>query len=279
MLDKLLAHFASVCIHRLQSRSLHSHVLRHLLNRVVDNISLNVDQHADLSAAMNIGGHKTIILCHLLKSADVHVLADNGNLGRQSLLNGHGRILSPCLTHKRVDIYRGRHQCLCGHICRIGLELLVLCHKVGLRVNFNYNRLLGVVCESRNHDALRRNTACLLCCACKSFLSQKLNRFIHIAVSSRKSLLAVHHAGTGHLSQLFYHCCCYCHDYFLRSYNGLSTNIRNASTRYPQIEALPELTSLQYLLPLQFPHRHQLLHPVLLQSLRLPSLTRLASRL
>ena len=58
---------------------------------------------------MDIGSYKAVGLLYLLKSSDVHVLTDDGNLGGQSLFYRHGRILLPLLSQESI------------HICSIAL--------------------------------------------------------------------------------------------------------------------------------------------------------------
>ena len=86
------------------------------------------------------------------------------------------------------------------HICYIASELLILCNEIGLRIYLYGNRLFLIVGNNGVNDSLCRDSSSLLCCAGKSLFTKEINRLVHIAVGSRKSLLAVHHSGAGHLS-------------------------------------------------------------------------------
>ena len=120
---------------------------------------------------MDIGSNETVLLLYLLKTADIHVLTDDGDLGGQSLFYGHGRILFPFLFHKCIHICCAGVQSLGCNVSCVGLELLVLCHEVCLSV-YLYNYCALLVCgKGCNNDTLCCDTASLLSCACKSFFT------------------------------------------------------------------------------------------------------------
>ena len=149
---------------------------------------------------MDIGSYKTILLSDLLKSADVHVLTNDGDLRGQSLFYGQGRILFPLLSEECIHICCGCLKSLGCNICCVGLELLVLCNEISLSVYFYNNCLFMIIGQSGNYNTFCCDTASLLSCACKAFLSQEINCLVHITVGSCKSLLAIHHACSGYFS-------------------------------------------------------------------------------
>ncbi len=198
-------------VERAQGRHLHGHIFRHLFQLVADHVGRHVHQHADLAAHVGVGRDEARVLRHFLVSADVHVLADDRNLAGQCLRHGLCPIRQPFFRQECLHV-----GCLGGH--RLGgdfadklLEHLVLCHKVGLRVDFHDNRALAVVGHQHLAKPLRRNAARLFLCGGKSFFPQKLYCLIHVAVRGRQGLFAVHHAGAGHFPKFFYHSRCDCH--------------------------------------------------------------------
>ena len=81
---------------------------------------------------------------YLLKTADVHVLADNCDLSCKSFFNSLSCVKCPCFCKESVDIC-----CCCVHslscnICYVVLEFLILSYEVCLSVNFYNNCFLSV---------------------------------------------------------------------------------------------------------------------------------------
>ena len=120
---------------------------------------------------MDVGYNNTVLLYNLFEAADVHVLTDDGDLGRQSLFYGQGLVCCPLLSHEGIHVCCGSGQSLCCNLCNVSLEFCILCNEVGLSVNLNNNCLLLVLGQSGCYDTLSCDTASLLLCAGKSFLS------------------------------------------------------------------------------------------------------------
>ena len=119
----------------------------------------------------------------------------------------------PFLSQESVDVGCLGGQSLICNCLYIVTEFLVLCNEVGLRVNLYGYCTLAVLSYNVNYDTLSCDSVGFLLSLCKTFLSQELNGFVHIAVGLSQSLFAVHHACAGHFSQFFYHCCCNSHFY------------------------------------------------------------------
>ena len=200
MLDIVSAYFLVACVLRFQSCDLHSYVLSHLFNSIVNNICLNVYKNADLSTHMSVGSDESVLFLNLSKSTDVHVLADYCDLSCKSLFYSLGCIKCPCLSKESIDISCCCVKCLCCNICNIALELLVLCNEVCLSINLNNDCFLSILCYQSFAKTLCCDTACFLLCCSKTLLTQELNCFIHITICRCKSFLTIHHSGAGHLS-------------------------------------------------------------------------------
>ena len=171
MLDELCANLVTAGVFRIQSCDLHSDVLAHLFYSIVYNTGLNVNQNADSAACVDVGNNNTVLLYNLFETTDVHVLTNDGDLGRQSLFHGQSLVCCPLLFHECVHVCCGGSQSLCCNLCNVSLELSVLCNEVSLSINLNNNCLLLVLGHSGCYDTLSCDTACLLLCAGKSFLS------------------------------------------------------------------------------------------------------------
>ena len=120
---------------------------------------------------MDVGSNKTILFCYFLKTADVHVLTDDGDLGRQSLFYSQSLIFCPLFSHEAVHISCRRSQCLSSYICYVCLELSVLSNEVCLSIYFYYYSSLLISGHCGINDTLSCNTSSLLSCTCKSFFS------------------------------------------------------------------------------------------------------------
>ena len=200
MLNIIFRHFASAGIEGFQSRSLHSYVLAHLTDSVVDHIGLHINQHADLSAHMSVVGYKSVCLLDLGETADLHILSDHGDLSCQFLGNGLGGVKLPRLCQESVDVRGLGLHGLVAYLRHVSLEFLVLGNEIGLRVYFYCNGLLGILGHLQHDDAFGRDSAGLLLSGSQSLLSQELNCLVHIAIGSGQGLFAVHHTGAGHFS-------------------------------------------------------------------------------
>ncbi len=109
----------------------------------------------------------------------------------------------PFLSQESIDVGCLGGQSLICNSLYIVTEFLVLCNEVGLRVNLYGYCTLAVLSYNVNYDTLSCDSVGFLLSLCKTFLSQELNGFVHIAVVSVRSLFAVHHACAGHFSQFF----------------------------------------------------------------------------
>src|SRR5699024_10719238 len=122
-----------------------------------------------------IGYHKAVLSRYLRETTDRKILADNRDLVSQSVLYGLGLIQVPLLSQERIQICRIGSQRLLRNRLNVCLEILVLCHEIGLRVNL-YDRCLLIAVGYHTAKSLSRDTACLLLSLGLSVLSQELNR-------------------------------------------------------------------------------------------------------
>ena len=167
------------------------------------------DHNADSAAAVYIGDNSAFVL---LKAANLDVLADDQNLLFQERVNGH---LGAGSRLRQKRLYVGG--ILFDHGLGAGVnechEFGVLCHEVGLGVDFDHNA--HVVLDQRVNGTLGSDSACLLLGSGQTLLAQNVNSLIHIAVGFGECLFAVHHAAAGHFSQIFNISSCKCHVKFL----------------------------------------------------------------
>ena len=143
---------------------------------------------------MNVGCNNTL---NYGEATDGKLLADLvGVLGKSSL-NGH--TVSHLAGHKSLYVS--------GLICDNGLqdflnELLegcVLSNEVGLGVNLND---CGYITDGHDiNKTLCGDSACLLCGSSHALLTKDLYSGLEVAVCILESVLAVHHAAAGLLSE------------------------------------------------------------------------------
>ena len=197
-------------VERLQRCDLHCDILCHLLDRIVHDIGLDRKENADLTARMDIGLDKAVLLLELTETTNVKLLADHGNHSGELLLHREGVVCLPRLCEESLEICSIGIQRLLCNLADIVSELLVLRDEVGLCIHLDRNALLAVSTDKNSNHALCCDTARLLLRACKSLLTKELNRLFHVALDCRESLLAVHHACAGKLSEFLNHCRCNC---------------------------------------------------------------------
>ena len=149
---------------------------------------------------MDVGSYETVLLLNLSETTDVHVLADNSDLGSKCLLYSQSRVFLPLLCQELINIFCSSLNSLSCYVCYVGLEFLVLCNEVSLSIYLYNNSLVVVIDQAGIYNTLCCDTASLLLCACKAFLSQPVNSCVHISLGSCQGLLAVHHASAGHFS-------------------------------------------------------------------------------
>ena len=163
---------------------------------------------------MDIGLDETVLFLELTEATDVKLLTDHGNHRGELFLDRERRICRPRLCEEALEVRCIGVQRLLRNLADIGSELLVLRDKVGLCVHFDRNALLAVLADKHSNHTLGCDAARLLLRACESLLTEELDCLFHVALNCRESLLAVHHACAGELSELFYHCRCNCTHFF-----------------------------------------------------------------
>ena len=155
---------------------------------------------------MCIGRDEAVCFLDSCETADLKVLADRSDLLCKKSLKILARLdfLSKECFHIR---------CICRHdslsdLSDEVLELLVLCDKVCLRVDFDCDSFLLIFRNNCKAEAFRGDSVRLLLCLHLSVLSQELDCLLHVAVCLREGFLAVHHNCAALLTELFYHLCC-----------------------------------------------------------------------
>src|SRR5699024_10995977 len=89
------------------------------------------------------------------------------------------------------------------------------CKLVGLRgkvrLTVDFHNGAHAVLHNGADGALGGNAAGLLRSGSQALLPEPFHRLVHVAVGGSQSLLAVHHAHVGHLTQFLYICSSKCH--------------------------------------------------------------------
>ena len=134
-------------------------------------------------------------------AADGHVLADLGNQIGKSGLNSIGSA-GIGLVLESLNIGNILFQRNAGNIVAEFIETGIPGNEVGFAVDFN-NESLAVIRSVSNY-ACGGNAASLLGSLGLAVLAHVINSNFDVAVSSHKSLLAVHHAGAGAVTELLY---------------------------------------------------------------------------
>ena len=195
-------------IGRAHSGDLHGQVLAQLHNSglVLNALSLQVDQNADLAVHVDIGNIDAIGIAD--EAADLDVLADGQNLvGGDSV---HGTV-GAGIGGGLQGLHIGR--ILLGddgsYVTDELLEGGVLGDEVGLGVDLDDSAHAAVNDSSIAH-ALSGDLAGLLGLGSQALLTQPVDCLVLIAVSGNQCLLAVHHTNAGQLTELLDQLCSNC---------------------------------------------------------------------
>ena len=184
---------------RVHRRDLHRNVVDSFLDCVVHSIRLRLDDDADAAAAVRVAADEALSGLDLRESADGELLADDSRHLDELVVHSLRIVFFPGLSQESVDVCSRGMQRLCRDLLDVGAELLVLRNEVGLGVDFDDSRLLIVV-RSDAAEAFRRDPVSLLLGLHDAVLAEPFDRLVHVAVRLGEGLLAVHHAGAGHLS-------------------------------------------------------------------------------
>ena len=134
------------------------------------------------------------------EAADLQVLTDGHDLLGQDL--SHGQLaLGVLALEQRLDIGGGVGQNDLADVLHELLERLALGAEVGLAVDLNHSADTALGADAGIGHTLGGHTAGLLRGLGQALLTQPVNSLVHIAVAGLESLLAVHHADVGHLTQ------------------------------------------------------------------------------
>ena len=213
----------SLHVRRIHGSDLHSDVLHSFLDRIVGCVTLSLNKNANLSTHVDIGYN--YVAGYFLKPTDRQILTDLSDHSLVMICYGCGRIDLRCICKKCIHICVIALINLCCKTGNIGLEYFILSYKVCLGVYLDNGSCLSILGNDCGHDTFCSDTSCLLLCCSKTFLTKELNGCIEIAVCLCQCLLAVHHAGTGHLSKVLYICCCNSHSIspFISVYSSVAS--------------------------------------------------------
>ena len=224
MLDNLGGNGGFIQIRGIGSDNLHGDGLGKILKDiVVGGFGLKSHQNADSASAVNIAIGVALVTG---KAADFHVLTNGEDFILK--LGGNGPLAVHAFARQQGLHVRG--------ICRdngLGADghkvhkFLIFGHKVSLGVDLNDSSDLLLLVVNGVDNALGGDSAGLLGGCSKSLLTQELNRLFHIALRSRQSLLAVHHAASGSLAEGGYVLCSKCcHIHYLLYFHRPRRSVR-----------------------------------------------------
>lgn len=80
-------------------------------------------------------------------------------------------------------------------------ELLILCNEVGLRVHFNHDAGLKVICNLSNNQSRRGLTTLTLRKRLESLHADDLQSLVVVTLSFDEGVLDIHHSGASLLTQ------------------------------------------------------------------------------
>ena len=148
------------------------------------------------------------------EAADVHVLTDGEDHILELAFNGEVgvKILE---SKKSFNI--------CGLVAENSrentlyelLESVVLCNKVGLRVDLDHCGGVFVIGKKDIDNTFGCDTVSLLCGYGKALLTKNLYSLVEISARLGESLLALHHAAAGLGAEIGYHFCSNCSHLYL----------------------------------------------------------------
>ena len=203
MLDDLGRHGLAVGGHRGSGGNLHGNVAAVSLEALgsgVDALDVEGHQNADLAATVDVGGDAAGI--------------DGGGAGELDVLAQHvdgvGEDVLDGLAlegggAQSLDVGGLGSQSGAAELLGVGLELLVHAHEVGLAVQLDDGGGLGIIGQNGHDGALVGGTAGLLGGSGQTAGAQHVDSLLHIAIGLDERLLALHHAGVGHLAQFLDH--------------------------------------------------------------------------
>ena len=177
---------------------------------------------------MDIGVHNAL---GTRKTADADFFTDLCNSRVEKRIDG-----------QRIIVHRGLPEQF-FHACGIlqrnltrdgrdkGLEIIRLCNKVGLAVDFNNDANLAVFAHIASNKTFCSDTAGLFCRCGKALFTKKINGFFCIAITRGEGFLAVHHASAGALAQSHNIFCSKHPSFLLRLIQLLPQFLRRSSAR------------------------------------------------
>ncbi len=167
------------------------------VGRGVDALHVELHEHADLAAAVDVGRHGAAL--DEREAGQLDVLAQRvdgvGHHGLHRLALGVGG-----LEGLQVGGLGGQGGL--GDLLGVGLELVVHAHEVGLAVELHDGARRGVVGDDGHDRALVGGAAGLLGNGGQAGVAQDVDGLFQVGFGLDERLLALHHAGAGHLAEL-----------------------------------------------------------------------------
>ena len=189
---------------RIRRRNLHCDILAKLGFSAGE-----LDQHANLTAHMDIARDTTALGSVTRETTKRNLLADLSNSLQYDLRN---LLAVQRAVIQRVHIGGVRVGNMLRQFVDNRVKLVRFRNEVRLAVNLDHRANLRVIADISSDRAFRRDTSCFLLSLRDALLAKIINRLLLVSVRLRQRLLAIHHAGARHLTELFYHCRCnLCH--------------------------------------------------------------------
>ena len=159
-------------------------------------------EHADL-AAMHIGTHHAVGGVQTHRAAHLDVLTDFLDQGLTGLF--HGGTVFQSQRHDLGGVHFVSVQRGLGHLVGEAQEVVITGHEVGLGIDFHHDRALAVIGGGHNNRAFGGGAAGFLGGFRLAGFAQIVDRALNVTLSGDQGLLALHHAETGALAELFNH--------------------------------------------------------------------------
>ena len=159
-------------------------------------------QHADL-AAVHVGTDHAVGNVQTHRAAHLDILTDFLDQGLTRLF--HGGAVFQAQRHDLGGVHFVGVQGGLGHLVGEAQEVVVTGHEVGFGVDFHHHRALAVFGGSHHHHAFGGGAAGFLGGFRLAGFAQIVDRALNVTLGGDQGLLALHHAETGALAELFNH--------------------------------------------------------------------------
>ena len=154
-------------------------------------------------AAVHVGADHAVGGVQTHRAAHLDVLADLLNQRLTRLF--HGGAVFQAQGHDLGGVHFVGVQGGLGHLVGEAQEVVITGHEVGFGIDFHHDRALAVFAGSHHHHAFSGGAAGFLGGFRLAGFAQIVDRALNVTLSGDQGLLALHHAETGALAELFNH--------------------------------------------------------------------------